>query len=105
VTQVASGCRIEGKVTGKSNLRIDGEVIGTVEVDNDVTVASGGVVRGDVSANSVTIGGRIVGNVRGGSKVEILASGRLEGDVKAARVVLAEGAYFKGKVEMTGGQA
>jgi cytoskeletal protein CcmA (bactofilin family) len=37
--------------------------------------------------------------------VEILASGRLEGDVKAARVVLAEGAYFKGKVEMTGGQA
>ena len=48
------------------------------------------------------IGGRVVGNVQGHEKVEILPSGRLEGDVAAPRVVLAEGAFFKGKVEMTG---
>ena len=47
-------------------------------------------------------GGRVVGNVQGDEKVEILPTGRLEGDVSAPRVVLAEGAFFKGKVEMTG---
>jgi len=52
----------------------------------------------------VRIGGRVTGNVHGREKVEILPSGRLEGDVAAPRVVLAEGAFFKGKVEMTGGQ-
>ena len=46
----------------------------------------------------------MLGNIRGIERVEVLASGSLEGDVAAPRVVIAEGAFFKGKVEMTGGK-
>ena len=73
-----------------------------MRLESHVTVGPGGKVQGDIVAKSVRIGGRVVGNVQGHEKVEILPSGRLEGDVAAPRVVLAEGAFFKGKVEMTG---
>src|SRR4030095_13152607 len=68
----------------------------------ELAVGAEGKVQGDIVARSVRIGGRVVGNVQGHEKVEILPTGRLEGDVAAPRVVLAEGAFFKGKVEMTG---
>jgi cytoskeletal protein CcmA (bactofilin family) len=101
-SQIAPGCTIKGAIEGQSDLVVDGTVEGQIRTDSDVSIGREGTVKGDVSAKSVRIGGRIVGNVRGSEKVEILDSGRLEGDVVAPRVVLAEGAFFKGKVEMTG---
>lgn len=103
-THIAPGAKITGQVNGNSDLVIDGELEGQVRLESHVTVGPGGKVQGDIVAKSVRIGGRVVGNVQGHEKVEILPSGRLEGDVAAPRVVLAEGAFFKGKVEMTGGQ-
>ena len=103
-THIAPGAKITGQVNGTSDLVIDGELEGQVRLESHVTVGPGGKVQGDIVAKSVRIGGRVVGNVQGHEKVEILPSGRLEGDVAAPRVVLAEGAFFKGKVEMTGGQ-
>ena len=103
-THIASGAKITGQVNGTSDLLIDGELEGKVQLESHVTVGADGKVQGDISARTVRIGGRVVGNVQGLEKVEILPSGRLEGDVAAPRVVLAEGAFFKGKVEMTGSQ-
>jgi cytoskeletal protein CcmA (bactofilin family) len=93
---------VTGQVGGTSDLVIDGELEGQVQLESHVTIGAEGRVRGDITARTVRIGGRVVGNVRGIEKVEILPSGRLEGDVSAPRVVLAEGAFFKGKVEMSG---
>jgi cytoskeletal protein CcmA (bactofilin family) len=101
-THIAPGAKITGQVNGTSDLVIDGELEGQVRLESHVTIGPGGKVQGDIVAKSVRIGGRVVGNVQGHEKVEILPSGRLEGDVAAPRVVLAEGAFFKGKVEMTG---
>ena len=101
-THIAPGAKITGQVNGTSDLVIDGELEGQVRLESHVTVGPGGKVQGDIVAKSVRIGGRVSGNVRGHEKVEILPTGRLEGDVAAPRVVLAEGAFFKGKVEMTG---
>lgn len=103
-THIAAGAKITGQVNGSSDLLIDGELEGQVKLESHVTVGTEGRVKGDISARTVRIGGRVVGNVHGDEKVEILPTGRLEGDVAAPRVVLAEGAFFKGKVEMTGGQ-
>ena len=103
-THIASGAKIIGEVNGTSDLLIDGELEGKVQLESHVTVGNEGRVTGDISARTVRIGGRVVGNVQGAEKVEILPTGRLEGDVAAPRVVLAEGAFFKGKVEMTGTQ-
>ena len=103
-THIATGAKIIGQVNGSSDLLIDGELEGQVQLESHVTVGAEGRVQGDISARTVRIGGKVVGNVHGAEKVEILPTGRLEGDVAAPRVVLAEGAFFKGKVEMTGSQ-
>jgi cytoskeletal protein CcmA (bactofilin family) len=101
-THIAPGAKITGQVNGTCDLLVDGELEGQVRLESHVTVGADGRVRGDIHARTVRIGGRVVGNVHGDEKVEILPTGRLEGDVSAPRVVLAEGAFFKGKVEMTG---
>jgi cytoskeletal protein CcmA (bactofilin family) len=105
-THIAPGAKITGQVNGTSDLVVDGELEGQVRLETSgVTIGPEGRVRGDIVARSVRIGGRVEGNVQGHEKVEILPSGRLEGDVAAPRVMLAEGAFFKGKVEMTGTKA
>jgi cytoskeletal protein CcmA (bactofilin family) len=99
---IAPGCRVTGTIGGGADVQIDGELEGRIQLETAVTVGPSGVVRGDISARTVRIGGKVIGSVRGSERVEVLPSGQLEGDVAAPRVVISEGAFFKGKVEMTG---
>ena len=62
-----------------------------------------GVVTGPIEAPVVRIGGRVIGDVAASDRVEVSPSGSLEGDITAPRVVIAEGAFFKGKVAMRSG--
>jgi cytoskeletal protein CcmA (bactofilin family) len=100
VTHIAPGTRVEGTLSGATELLIDGEVVGEVRVQAPVTIGTDGVVQGPVSANTVRVGGRVAGNVQATERVEVSPSGSLEGDIAAPRVVIAEGAFFKGHVEM-----
>ncbi len=101
-TVIAGGTRVQGEITGRADLTIDGRVEGKIVLEMDVTVRDGGRVNGTIQARSVRIGGKVVGDVKGVEMVEITTSGSLEGNVSAARVIIAEGAFFKGQVEMTG---
>jgi len=103
-TLVAPGTKIVGKISGSAEVIVDGELEGELRVDGGAVIGTGGTVRGEIAARTVRVGGKVFGNIRGGERVEVLASGALEGDVSAPRVVIAEGAFFKGKVEMTGGK-
>lgn len=100
VTHVAPGTRISGTVSGKAPLRVDGEVMGEVRVEAALTIGADGVVEGPVHARSVLVAGRLTGDVTAGERVEIAATGSLEGTVATPRFVTAEGAFFKGRVEM-----
>lgn len=100
-TQIASGSKVVGQISGAADLEIDGVVEGEIDLESRVVVGSGGRVEGMIIARSVEVGGQVLGNVQGLERVEVLATGSLEGDVMAPRVVIAEGAFFKGKVEMT----
>lgn len=102
LTHVAPGTRLFGEVTGPTELLIDGEIEGEVRVDATVTVGAEGAVHGSISAPVVRVAGRVVGNVLASDRVEVAPSGSLEGDVAAPRIVISEGAFFKGQVEMTG---
>ena len=102
VTLISNGTKIEGEISGPTEVRIEGTVDGKVNVAAQVSIGSGGQVRGEVHAKSVAVAGRVIGNILGDDNVDIHASGKLEGDVKAPRVAIADGAYFKGRVEMTG---
>ena len=100
-THIATGSKVVGEISGAADLVIDGVVEGEIHLESQVVVGPEGRVEGKIRARSVEVGGKVLGNVVGGERVEVLASGSLEGDVLSPRVVIAEGAFFKGKVEMT----
>jgi cytoskeletal protein CcmA (bactofilin family) len=100
VTHVAAGSRFEGTLSGPTELLIEGEVEGEIRVESAVMIGTEGVVRGPISAQVIRVGGRVVGDIQAVDRVEVAPSGSLEGDISAPRVVIAEGAFFKGRVDM-----
>ncbi len=99
-THIASGTKVVGQISGNAELVIDGQVEGEIDLDSRVVIGASGRVKGEIQARAIEVGGKVHGNVRGKERVEVLTSGGLEGDVVSPRVVIAEGAFFKGKVEM-----
>jgi cytoskeletal protein CcmA (bactofilin family) len=102
VTRVAPGTVVRGALGGTTEVAIDGRVEGEVKVEALVVVGPGGEVVGPLSGTSVRIAGRVEGRVQATDRVELVASGSVEGDIAAPRIVIAEGAFFKGRVEMRG---
>jgi cytoskeletal protein CcmA (bactofilin family) len=101
-TVVAPGTRIQGTVSGTTELQVLGEVEGEVRVDALVVIGGGGAVAGPVHGKVVRVVGQVSGDVTAGDLVEVAASGSLEGDIAAPRVVISEGAFFRGNIEMKG---
>ncbi len=100
ITHIAPGTRVKGQITGDTEILIDGELDGDVHVGSRAVVGAEGQVVGSMQARSVRVAGKVRGNVSCLERIEILESGTLEGDLTAPRVVISEGAFFKGKVEM-----
>lgn len=101
-TVIGSNISIEGDITGNESLVIHGQVRGRVEVKDAVTVAQGGQVEADIQSHSIEVAGFVQGNVTCTDRIEIKSGGRLVGDIRAARVLIADGAAFKGNVNMIG---
>ena len=104
ITHIAPGSRIQGQLSGPTELLVEGEVEGEIRVDSIVMIGTEGVVQGPVTAHVVRIGGRVFGNVTASDRVEVAPSGSVEGDIAAPRIIIAEGAFFKGRVEMMGAE-
>ena len=99
--QVGKSLQLKGEITGSEDLFIDGEVEGTVELkDNNLTIGPNGNVHADVQARSIIVLGRLRGNVRAGEKVEIRKTGSLEGDLATARIIIEDGAVFRGSIDI-----
>jgi len=99
-TVIGQGITIEGEVAATEDVVVAGVVRGKLSVDGHLTVEADGVVEADIGAQSVSIGGAVTGNVTAAERVDLLGGGRLIGDVKAARLTIADGASFKGNVDM-----
>jgi cytoskeletal protein CcmA (bactofilin family) len=99
-TVIGSGITIKGELLGEEDVKVEGRVEGKIVVSKNLLVGQNGVIEADIEAENVSVGGAVTGNVVAQSKVEIFASGKMMGDIKAPRVVVAEGAHFKGNVDM-----
>ena len=97
-TIIGSNISIDGEISGSDSVTVLGTVRGRLSVKDQVTIPQGGRVEADVEAGSVEISGVIEGNVAVSDKIEIKSGGLLVGDVKAARVLIADGATFKGNI-------
>lgn len=94
---------IEGDITGTDALTILGNVRGgKIQVKESVIVAPTGRVDGEVESAGIEIAGAVTGNVSASDKVEIKSGGKLVGDVKSPRILIADGASFKGNINMQG---
>ena len=99
-TVIGPGLSVDGELTSQEEVVVHGTVRGTLTTSDAVSVGAGGVVEADVSAASLSNAGNITGNVTANERVDIQAGGRLVGDVKASRLTIADGASFKGNVDM-----
>lgn len=98
---IGRSIQIKGELTGNEDLTIDGTVEGKIELkENSLTIGPNGNIKADINAKAVTITGEVHGNVTAEEKVEIRETGKLRGDIVTPRLVIADGAFFKGSVEM-----
>jgi cytoskeletal protein CcmA (bactofilin family) len=93
--------RIKGDITGDENVVVDGHVEGTIRITRDLRVGSGGSVKATVAAQSVSVAGEMVGDCSATHRVQIEATGRMTGNIRAPRVVIVEGASFRGNSDMS----
>ncbi len=99
-TVIGSTIVIDGEISGEEDLVIQGTVKGRIVLKENVFVEQSGVVEADIETNNIEVSGQVTGNIVATDKVEITAGGRTIGDIKAPRILIADGAIFKGNVDM-----
>jgi len=97
---IASGTVITGDVRTEGTVKIEGEILGNVQAGQQVLLARGSRVRGDVQTREAVIGGLVEGSIRAGERVEIQATAIVQGDITTQRIVIAEGGQVNGGLEM-----
>jgi cytoskeletal protein CcmA (bactofilin family) len=98
---IGNGTIIEGRISTKSNMRVDGKIIGTVDCTETLTIGVTGEINGDVKVKNATVGGKINGNITASDRIVLESKSILSGDLKASRLIIDEGAVFDGNCQMT----
>jgi cytoskeletal protein CcmA (bactofilin family) len=99
-TIIGETITVAGNVSGDEDLTIRGRLEGSVSVAKTLVVEQGGVVKAEIHARNCVISGVVLGNVSASESVEITREARMVGDISAPRVIIADGAAFRGRVDM-----
>ena len=101
VVNIGKSVVIKGELNGSEDLTIEGHVEGKIELrDHVLTIGPNGRIKAELFAKSVVVLGEVIGNVIASEKVDIRENGSVEGDITSPRVAIAEGAHFRGSVDM-----
>jgi cytoskeletal protein CcmA (bactofilin family) len=101
VSVIGAGLKIQGEITGDSDLVIEGEAHGRIRIVNGrVTVAANGHVNADIEAVEISVEGSVQGGLKASDRVRLGASSRVQGSVMTPRIAIEDGARLRGKVEM-----
>jgi cytoskeletal protein CcmA (bactofilin family) len=101
VAIIGETMRIQGTLTSREEVHLNGHCEGQMEVDGRLTIGTSGNANANIKAGEVIIAGSAKGNVETVGRLVLRAGASLEGDVKAAGIVIEDGAYFKGGVDIT----
>jgi cytoskeletal protein CcmA (bactofilin family) len=92
---------IKGELNGSEDLTIEGQVDGKIELrQNVLTIGPNGKIKAQVVAKTVVVEGQVQGNVTATERIDIRDKGSVEGDLSAPRVAIADGAHFRGSIDM-----
>lgn len=98
---IGKAVKINGQIHSKEDLYVDGDVEGTVEApEHKLTIGPNGTVHATVKAREVVALGSIQGNVEAADRIEIRKDAKLVGDIRTARIIIEDGAYFKGSIDI-----
>ena len=99
--RLGASLHVKGEITGNEDLTIDGSVEGLVQLeDRKLTVGASARVTADIIAREVVVYGNVKGNLRARDRIEIKKDGSVVGDLTTARIMIEDGAYFKGAIEI-----
>src|SRR5262245_10693503 len=103
-TVLGAGSSMEGSLTTKGNVRLDGDFTGTLDIKGNVLVGETAKITANIDARNISIAGAVRGNVTG-NKVQLLRTGRIWGDITANALTTEEGAFIDGKITMKSHEA
>jgi cytoskeletal protein CcmA (bactofilin family) len=98
---IGKAVKVNGQIISQEDLYVDGDVEGTIElIQHKLTIGPNGKVHAAIKAREVVVLGSIQGNVDASDKIEIRKDAKLVGDIKTARIIIEDGAYFKGSIDI-----
>jgi len=101
IARLGASLHVKGEISGNEDLHIDGSVEGQIQLgDRKLTVGASAKLTGDVVAREVVVYGSVKGNFRARDRIEIKKDGSVVGDLTTARILIEDGAYFKGSIEI-----
>ena len=99
--RLGSSLHVKGEITGSEDLTIDGSVEGLIQLDErKLTIGTTAKVTADIIAREVVVYGNVKGNLRAKDRIEIKKDGSVNGDLTTSRIMIEDGAYFKGSIEI-----
>jgi cytoskeletal protein CcmA (bactofilin family) len=105
VAHIGKSVIIKGELSGSEDLYLDGQVEGSIDLrDHSLTVGPNSQVRANIFAKDVSIHGKVDGNVTGVNRVELKKSALLSGNIDTQRIVIEDGAFFKGSIDIRKGE-
>jgi cytoskeletal protein CcmA (bactofilin family) len=95
------GLIIKGEITGNEDLRLDSKFEGSISIGGfRLTVGPNSQIEGEIKAREVVVSGKVTGNITARDRLEIKKGSSVVGDMSTARIMVEEGAYFKGAIEI-----
>ena len=92
---------IKGELSGSEDLTIEGQVDGKIELrQNVLTIGPNGRIKAEINAKAVVVQGEVTGNITASEKIDIRDAGSVDGDLAAPRIAIADGAHFRGSIDM-----
>jgi cytoskeletal protein CcmA (bactofilin family) len=96
---------IKGELSGSEDLTIEGQVEGKIELrQNVLTIGPNGRIKAQVFAKTIVVQGEVHGNITASERIDIRDNGSVEGDLSSPRVAIADGAHFRGGIDMQKGK-
>ena len=99
-TIIGNSIVIDGEISGDEELVIQGTVKGKIALKESLFVEGSGVIEADIETANVEVSGKVTGNINASDKVELKADCKVVGDIRSPRILIADGAMFKGSVDM-----
>lgn len=100
ITYFGPNITLDGTVSGSEPVLIEGTLRGKIQLQSDLQIGTKARVEATVHARNVTVEGKVTGDISADDRLELVMTATVDGNIKAPKIIVAEGAKFRGSVDM-----